>query len=144
MKRLRSSTCSASRWGSASTRFWSGTVAQAPTDSCGFASIIWGYGEGVLDPDIVPVTMAEAIFESTVSLFDQAADFGENPASIVRMQCCDPELLFVAHLPRCVPHDRIQIVAHEGASIVARHLRRIDDGGARPDHALHVVHHGPW
>src|SRR6476661_673630 len=58
------------------------------------------------------------------------------------MKAFDPELLVVAHLPRCVPHDRIQIVADECAGIVTGNLRRVDDGGARADQRLEVVHDG--
>ena len=57
------------------------------------------------------------------------------------MQALDPEFLVVAHLPWRIAHDRIQILADEGAGIVAGNLRGVDDGGAGADQGLEVVHH---
>ena len=64
------------------------------------AVIAVGDGEGVLDPDVVAVAMAEAVFECTMTLGDQALEFGEHPIGVVGMESLDPELLIVAHLPR--------------------------------------------
>ena len=86
--------------------------------------------------------MAEAVFERAMPLADQPLELGEHSVGIVGMQTLDPELLIVAHLPRRVGHDRVQVLADEGAGIVARHLRGVDDGGARADQRLEVVHHG--
>ena len=88
----------------------------------------------------MPVAMAEPIFKTAAALFDQPIHFAEHPVGIFRVETLDPELLVVAHLPWRIAHDRIQVLAHEGAGIVAGDLRRIDDGGTRADQGLKVVH----
>ena len=97
-------------------------------------------GERVLDPDVVAVAMAETIFEAAAALADQPLQFGEHAVGVLRMETLDPELLVVAHLPRRIGHDRVQILADEGAGIVARDLGGVDDGGAGADQGLEVVH----
>ena len=58
------------------------------------------------------------------------------------MQALNPEFLVIAHLPRRVRHDGIQILTHEGTGIVARYLCCVDDGRARSDECLEIVHEG--
>ena len=141
MNLLRSSTCSARRLQFGLDAFAVGHVGPGPDDLLGLAVIVVGDGESVLDPDIVAVAMAEAVLEGAAALADQAIHLAEHPIGIVGMQALDPELLVVAHLPRRIGHDRIQILADEGAGIIAGHLRGVDDGGAGADQSFQVVHH---
>ena len=87
------------------------------------------------------VAMAEAVLQGAASLADQPIHLAEHAVSIVGMQPLDPELLVVAHLPRRIAHDRIQIVADECAGVIAGDLSGVDDGGAGADQSLQVVHH---
>ena len=80
--------------------------------------------------------MPKSIFEGTSALLDQLVDLSEDPASVVGMEMFDPELSIVAHLPRCISHYIIQILADEGAGKITRNLSRIDNRGTRTDERL--------
>ena len=86
--------------------------------------------------------MAEPVLDRALTLANQALEFGEHARGILRMQALDPEFLVVAHLPRRVRHDGIQILTHEGTGVIARYLCRVDDGRARSDQCLEIVHKG--
>jgi hypothetical protein len=85
--------------------------------------------------------MAKTVLQGAAALADQPVHLGEHAASIVGMQALDPELFVVAHLPRRIAHDRIQIVADEGAGVITGDLSGVDDGGAGADQSFQVVHH---
>ena len=87
------------------------------------------------------VAMAKTVLQGAAPLADEPVHLGEHSASIVGMQALDPELFVVAHLPRRIAHDRIQIVANEGAGVIAGDLGGVDDGGAGADQSFQVVHH---
>src|SRR6516165_3204313 len=86
------------------------------------------------------ITVPEPVLDRASTLPDQAIEFGEHARRILRMQALDPEFLVVAHLPRRVRHDGIQILTDESTGIIARYLCRVDDGRARSDKCFEIVH----
>src|SRR6516165_573189 len=88
------------------------------------------------------ITVPEPVLDRASTLPDQAIKFGEHARRILRMQALDPEFLVVAHLPRRVRHDGIQILTDESTGIITRYLCRVDDGRARSDKCLEIVHEG--
>src|SRR6516162_1202038 len=76
------------------------------------------------------ITVPEPVLDRASTLPDQAIKFGEHARRILRMQALDPEFLVVAHLPRRVRHDGIQILTDESTGIIARYLCRVDAGRA--------------
>ena len=117
-----------------------GDVGPGPDDLLRLTFVVVRDGESVLDPDVMSVPMAEAIFQRALALGYQAIHFREYSRGVFGMQALDPEFLVVAHLPGRVAHDRIQILADEGASIVAGNLCRIDNGRTSADERLEIVH----
>ena len=83
--------------------------------------------EGVLDPDIVPVAVAEPVFERPSAHFNELAHLLKDPICILGMQAARPELRIFKHLPRREAHDRVDVLADERAGVIVRGLRRIDD-----------------
>ena len=84
MKRLRSSTCSARRLQLGLDPLAVGDVGPRADDLLRLAVVVVRDGEGVLDPDVMPVAMAEAIFEAAAALADQPLQLGEHPIGILR------------------------------------------------------------
>ncbi len=86
--------------------------------------------------------MPEPVFDDTLALADDLVHLGEHAFRVLGVQALDPELLVVTHFPRGVTHDRLQVLADERAGVVPGHLGGIDDGRARTDQRLEVVHQG--
>src|SRR5262249_54327166 len=83
--------------------------------------------KGVLHPDVMPITMAEAVFDRASAPFHQRAHFLKYPPSIIWMQAHGPEIFVLQHLPRREPHDPRDILAHERARVITC-LIHVDDG----------------
>src|SRR5262245_22761576 len=59
------------------------------------------------------------------------------------METLRPEVGVVAHFPRRVAHDRLQVLTDERALEVARGLIGVDDRWTGGDERLQVLHGGP-
>ena len=75
--------------------------------------------EGVLDPNVMPVTVAEAIFDASAAAPDQRKHLAEGPRSVIRVEMIGPALGVGGHLLRPISHDGAQIFADEGAGVIA-------------------------
>ena len=69
-----------------------GDVGPRSDDFEGLARFVGNHFECVLDPKVVPVTMAETVFDRASSLGQQAFDLGEDLRSILGVQPRRPEL----------------------------------------------------
>src|SRR5262245_61409476 len=83
--------------------------------------------ESVLDPDIVPGSVTEPILEISTASLDEGSHFSRDPRGIVGMQTRKPKSPILQHLPGREAHDRVHILANEGAGVFARGLGRVDD-----------------
>src|SRR5262245_49083391 len=92
------------------------------------ARFIVEHSESVLDPDVVPIAVPEAVFDCPSSLFYQGTQFSEHSPRIVWVKTIGPAFRIGDHLLWRKAHDRLNILAHEGAPKVPRCTRRIDDG----------------
>src|SRR5262245_33731201 len=92
------------------------------------ARFIVEHPESVLNPDVVPIAVPEAVFDRPSALFYQRTQFGEHAWRVVRVQTIGPAFRIGDHLLWGKAHDRLNILAHERAPKVARGTRRIDDG----------------
>ena len=101
--------------------------AQEPNDLLRLAFVVVRDCKGVLDPDIVPGRCRNRYPSVPPPCRNQLVELGEHPLRIVGMEMLDPELRIVPHLPRCISHDRIQILADERAGKVTRNLGRVDN-----------------
>ena len=75
--------------------------------------------EGVLDPNVMPVAMAEAIFDAAAAAPDQREHLAEGPRSVIGVEMIGPALRVGGHLLRPISHDGAQILADEGAGVIA-------------------------
>src|SRR6476659_4538178 len=83
--------------------------------------------EAVLNPDVMPVAMTEAVFDGSASLFDQRRHGFEHAFRIVGVQMVGPTLGIGRHFLRRIAHDRAQVLADEGAGEIPRSFGRVDD-----------------
>ncbi len=95
--------------------------------------------EGVLDPDVMPVAMAEAILDGSAASPDQRKHLAEGARRVVGMKTLRPALRVGRHLLRRIAHDGAEIFAHEGAGVIARRLGRVDDGRADGEKVLQTL-----
>ena len=70
--------------------------------------------------------MTEAVLERPAAFFDQRRHLLEHARGILGMQSHRPEILVLQHLPCGEAHDAGDVLADEGAGIVAR-LVGVDD-----------------
>ena len=75
--------------------------------------------EGVLDPNVMPVAVPEAIFDGSAAAPDQRKHLAECPRSVIRVEMIGPALGVCGHLLRPISHDGAQILADEGAGVIA-------------------------
>src|SRR4029077_17557717 len=75
--------------------------------------------EGVLDPNVMPVAVPEPIFDSSAAAPDHRKHLAERPRGVIRMEMIGPALGICGHLLRPISHDGAQILADEGAGIIA-------------------------
>src|SRR6478672_11805513 len=101
--------------------------AQEPTISSGRPLSPRMTLKGVLDPDIVSGSVAEPILEIPTASLDEWSHFGCDSRGILRVQTRKPKPRILEHLPGREAHDRVHILADEGAGVFARSLRRVDD-----------------
>src|SRR5262249_39622159 len=92
--------------------------------------------ESILDPDVVPIPMPEAVFDCPSSLFDERSHFFENAGTIFWMETLYPELWILEHLPFGEAHERLHVPADEGAFIVTRDLIGVHDAGRYREQVL--------
>ena len=83
--------------------------------------------KGVLHPDVMPITMAEAVLDRASAPFHQRTHFLKYPPSIIWVQAHGPEIFVLHHLPRGEPHDPRDILTHERARVITC-LICVDDG----------------
>jgi hypothetical protein len=74
--------------------------------------------EGILDPDVVPVTMPKAVCDGPSSPFDQGKHLIENAGGVVRMEMIGPALRIRRHLLRRVPHDFAKVLGDECTGVI--------------------------
>src|SRR5262245_1400257 len=84
------------------------------------ASFVFDALERILDPNVLPVAMAESVLDGSPSSFNEGSHFFEDPFRIVGMKPLRPELAILEHFPFGKTHDGIDVLAHERAAIVAR------------------------
>src|SRR5262245_39907218 len=104
-----------------------GDIRPGPDDLQRTTRVVMHDLEGILDPEIVPSPMPEAVFDGPSSFFYQRIHFGEDPLGILRMETAGPELWIFKHLPRGIPHNRVHILADERARVIARGLIGVKD-----------------
>src|SRR4029078_4293340 len=85
----------------------------------GMAGIVVDDLEGVLDTNVMPVTVGEAIFDAPAAAPDQREHFAEGPPSVIGVEMIGPALGVGGHLLRPISHDGAQVLADEGAGVVA-------------------------
>ena len=101
--------------------------AHDPTISNGSPCVVAHHPEGVLDPDVVSVAMAEAIFDAYLRLVSIRGPISSKTRLASSwMQTDGPEILVLEHLPGGEAHDAGDVLADEGAGVVAR-LIGVDD-----------------
>ena len=93
--------------------------AQAPTSSSGLACLVVDDLEGVLDPDVVAVAVAEAVGDRSSPALDQGRQLLEDAWRVVGVQALGPALRVGGHLLGRVAHDRAEVLADEGAGVAA-------------------------
>ena len=81
----------------------------------GDARIVIDHLEGVLDPDVVPVAMAEAVLDGSAAPPDERNHLAESPPRVVGVKALGPTLGVRSHLLGRVAHDGAKIFADEGA-----------------------------
>ena len=95
--------------------------------------------EAVLDPDVMAVAMAEAIFDAAAAALDQAIHFLEHARRIVGVEMLGPAFRVGGHLLRRIAHDRAEVLADEGAAEIAGGLGGVDDGGTDGEQILQAL-----
>src|SRR5262249_4693719 len=91
------------------------------------ACLVSDDSEGVLNPDIVPVSMTEAVLDrSEERRVGKECSF-QNPRGVVRMKMVRPALRIGSHLNGRIANDVTKILADKCAGIVARCFSRVDD-----------------
>ena len=113
--------------------------AQAPTSSSGLARVVVDDLEGVLDPDVVTVAMAEAVLDASTTPSDQRLHLTEGARRIVGMEMIRPAFGIGGHLLGRIAHDPTEILAHEGAGVIARGLGGVDDRGTDGEKVLETL-----
>src|SRR4029078_134434 len=102
----------------------------------GMAGIVVDDLQGVLDPNVMPVTVAEAIFDAAAAAPDQREHFAEGPRSVIGVEMIGPALGVDGDLLRPISHDGAQVLAAEGAGVVAGGLGGVDGGGTSGEEVL--------
>src|SRR4029079_15822632 len=97
-----------------------GDVGPRADDLRGTTLRIADHSERVLDPDVVAVAMAEAIFDGSFAFLDQWSHFLEHAFGVFGVQAHSPKILVLEHLPGRQAHDARDVLADEGAGVVAR------------------------
>ena len=110
--------------------------AQAPTSSNRMARLVIDDLEGVLDPDVVAVTVPEAVCDGPSSPLRSAGASRQRPGCVVRMQHVGPALRIRRHFLRRIPHDRAEILGDKRARVDRLKLRGVDDRGADGEEVL--------
>src|SRR5262245_66433500 len=82
--------------------------------------------ERVLNPNVVPIAMAESIVERSPAFLYERRHLLDNPGRVIRVQMVRPALRIGSHLNGRVTHDVPKIVADKCAGIVVRCLRCVD------------------
>ena len=95
--------------------------------------------EAVLDPDVVAVAMAEAIFDAAAAAGDQRSHALEHADRVLRVEMVGPAFRIGGHLLRRIAHDGAEILAHEGAAEIAGGLGGVDDGGTDGEQILQAL-----
>jgi hypothetical protein len=90
------------------------------------APVVFDHPEGVLDPDVMPVAVAEAVFQCPAPLFHERTHFAEDARSVLGVEAHGPEVFVFQHLPCREAHDAGDVLADESAGVVAR-LIGVDD-----------------
>src|SRR6476620_4262440 len=95
--------------------------------------------EGILNPNVVAIAVAEAILDRSAAPADKGKHFAEGSRGIVGMKMVGPTLRVGGHLLRRIAHDRAEILADESAGIIARCLGGVDDGGTYREKVLQAL-----
>src|SRR5262249_2311447 len=82
--------------------------------------------ECILDPNIMSVAVAEAVLQRPAALLNQRSHLAEYAGGVAGMKANSPEIFVFEHLPSREAHDAGDVLAHEGAGVVAR-LIGVDD-----------------
>src|SRR5262245_42678271 len=91
------------------------------------AGLVGDNFEGILNPNIVTVSMTKTVLYRAASLFNQWSHFFQDPSGVLRMKMVGPGLGISGHFFGRITHYRAKIFANESASVVTRSLRRVND-----------------
>jgi len=83
--------------------------------------------EGILDPDVVPISVSKAVFGCSSPSFNERTHLFEDSLGIFWMEALGPELAIFEHLPLREAHNGIDVLANKRTRITARALVRVHD-----------------
>ena len=83
------------------------------------ARLVFDDPEGILNPNVVPVAMAEAILDRSPAVLDQGWHFLEDSRCVLGMETVGPRLRISGHLLWRIAHDGAEIFTDESAGKIA-------------------------
>ncbi len=92
--------------------------------------------EGILNPDVVSVPVAKAVLDHSAAAVDERRDLVQNARRIIGMETVAPVLEIGNRLLGLIAHDRLDVLADEGAREIAGCARAVDDGGTDGEEML--------
>src|SRR4029450_9812844 len=105
----------------------------------GTPGIIVDHLEGVLDPDVVTVAMAEAVLDTATSPSDERLHVTKGAWRVVGMEMIRPNLWVCGHLLGRIAHNRTEIFAYESAGVIAGRFGRVDNRRADGEQILKAL-----
>ncbi len=119
-------------------------LAHEPTTSSGLPVGVGDDLEGVLDPEVVAVAMAETVLDRAAAGLDQTRSTSANTCGASSGCRRDGQNFgILEHLPGGEAHDRVDVVADERALERARGLVRVHDARRDRHEVLHAARAPP-
>src|SRR3974377_454183 len=100
------------------------------------ALIVIDHTEGILDPDVMPVTMPEAVLEGPSATLDEGRHLIKDPRRVLRMHMVGPAPRIGGPFLGRIDHDRAEFFADICAGKIARGLGGVYDRGADGEQVL--------